>query len=293
MSQLKKRVLILGGNSYIAKSFINFCANMFEFNIIKRNKEFFDYYNIEERHFKDVDIVINFTAIVHKKNIERKVYFDVNSKLALLLAKKAKSNEVGHFIQLSSIAVYGDATKHINFQTQENPSSHYGESKQEADIQLRELISKKFIVSIIRPPMVYGIQCPGNMHTLLRVIGTHLPLPLKVFSNKRSFVYIDNLSSAIEHVINSKINGIFLVKNQEDVSIGRLSTEIKNNLGSKNILFPFPVKFLSGCIENSKLLKKLYGNLTIDDTLTIEKIGCYSVVGFEDSISEMIKKREN
>jgi len=293
MSQFKKRVLIIGGNSYIAKAFISKYREKFEYIVIKRDENLSSYMNIKEEIFKDIDVVVNTTAIVHKKNIDSKTYFNINYKLALFLAKKAAKNGVEHFIQLSTISVYGDAVTHINSIIKEIPSTPYGESKLKADKELLLLKSEHFTISIIRPPMVYGLEAPGNMQMLINLIATSLPLPLKNFTNKKSFIYIENLLNVISLLIDKKVNGVFLVKNEDDLSIGELSVLIKKSLNSKNILFPFPLWVLTILMKKIKILQKLYGTLSIDDSLTKERIGIYETVSTKESITNMLKKRDN
>ena len=288
----KKKILLLGGNSYIAKEFLKIYSADFEFIAIKRDNSFSNYFDLTEDDFKDIDTVINFTAIVHQKDIESKIYFDVNFDLAIFLAETAKKTKVKQFIQLSTIAVYGDEVSYIDSKTKENPSTAYGKSKLKADKYLLNLIDENFKVAIVRPPMVYGFNAPGNMKSLSKLIGTHLPLPLKNFTNKRSFIYIENLLNLIYLLVQKKSDGIFLVKDKEDVSIGELSLLIKNKRKSKSILFPFPLWLLNKFITKSGLLRKLYGNLVINDSLTEKKLGRYAMIDFKDGISNMLIKEK-
>ena len=52
-------------------------------------------------------------------------------------------------------------------------------------------------VVIIRSPLVYGPGNPGNFLSLLRIIAKGIPLPLSSVCNLKSFLYVENLASAL------------------------------------------------------------------------------------------------
>jgi len=293
MHQVKKRVLVVGGNSYIAQEFFKNYKNDFDMTIVKRDELFSDYFKIDKNLFEGMDVVINFTAIVHKKGIERELYTKINTELALFLASIAKEQQVKQFIQFSTIAVYGDELEYLQDISKERPVTPYGESKLEADNQLLKLENKSFSVSIIRPPMVYGLNAPGNMQMLIKLMGTNLPLPFKNFLNQKSFIYIGNLLNAISLIIKKEVNGIFLVKDEEDLSIGELAILLKQGVKSKNILFPLPNWVLTRYMKKVGVLRKLYGTLIVDDSKTREKIGIYTTFSVENGIAAMLQKGEH
>jgi len=92
---------------------------------------------------------------IRQKKVEEEIYDKINYKLVVDLAEKAKSAGIKKFIQLSTIAVYGNAT-HITATTPESPVNPYGKSKLEADIKLLALANDEFKVITLRPPMIYG-----------------------------------------------------------------------------------------------------------------------------------------
>lgn len=48
-------------------------------------------------------------------------------------------------------------------------------------------------VVIIRPPLVYGPNAPGNFGKLAKLASKNLPLPFGAVKNLRSLVAVDNL----------------------------------------------------------------------------------------------------
>lgn len=69
--------------------------------------------------------MINFAAIVHRPEEKNKeLYDDVNYRMACLLAQKAKQAGVRQFVQMSTIAVFGRASR-ISAATPESPQTYY------------------------------------------------------------------------------------------------------------------------------------------------------------------------
>ena len=97
------------------------------------------------------------------------------------MAKAAVCANVKRFVYVSSIGVLGNSTIGCKFDNQSecNPKEPYSISKMEAEISLREISeSSNMEVVIVRTPLVFGPNAPGNFHRLLRLVGMGLPLPL-------------------------------------------------------------------------------------------------------------------
>ena len=293
-----KNILIIGGSSYIAKSFINSNKNHYHFRTIVRSKEgyeneliFKDFFDIPDEVFKGVDVVINFAAIVHQhKKIDEKIYDDINYNLVRELANKSKNNGVQLFLQLSTIAVYGDE-KHISIETLPAPSTPYGSSKLKADNYLMSISSDTFKIVIIRPPMVYGEKAPGNMIRLINLIKKGIPLPFKGISNKRDFIHVDNLIQFLYASIKHNKTGVFLVSDGAPVSISELVAIISQKLHGKDKMFKLPnwcYKFIS--ILFPGVYNKLFGSLTIDITQTTNQLSYNPKPLIEVGIDQMLKE---
>ena len=113
-------------------------------------------------------------------------------------------------------------------------------------------------IVIIRPPLVYGNNAPGNFGRLIQWASAKiiLPLPLGAVNNARSLIAIDNLVSFISLCIDleksSKAsNQVFLICDCEDVSTTLLLKKVRQALssqsskGSKAWLLPVPVSIMN------------------------------------------------
>jgi nucleoside-diphosphate-sugar epimerase len=205
---LTPKIKITGANSFVGKSFIENSRydNINEICLIN-NK-------VEDINLANEDVVLHVAAIVHQtEKIAEEKYFEVNCDLALEVAKKAKQQGIKHFVFLSTVKVYGDyhPEKGVWSENSEcEPNDSYGKSKYAAEKALIELIDDSFTVSIIRPPLIYGIGVKANMLSIIKLIDKFPLLPLGKIENKRSFTSIENLVQLIDRVIEKRVSGVFL-----------------------------------------------------------------------------------
>lgn len=272
-----KNILITGANSYIGTSVEKW--------LLKEP----DKYHIETLDMKDenwrsfdfskFDVVFHVAGIAHIKETKKNkdLYYKVNRDLAIKTAQKAKQGGVNQFIFLSSMSVYGIERGVITRDTVPKPKTAYGKSKYEAENEIALLQDENFKVLILRPPMIYGPGSPGNYQRLYR-LALKLPFYPNI-SNKRSMLYIDNLSIHIDYYIKNIFFGIHLPQNNEYVSTTRLINEIRilnNKREMSTTFFNFLVKI---SIFIFPLFKKIFGDLYYEQ----EMINI-NMIGFRESI---------
>lgn len=279
-----KNVLITGANSYIGLSFEKWVAqypNMYSVDTVDmidgtwKNKDFSQY-----------DSVFHVAGIAHiretKKNAE--LYYKVNRDLAVITAQKAKSDGVKQFIYLSSMSVYGIETGIITGATIPNPRNNYGKSKLQAEEQIKNLEDENFRIAVLRPPMVYGQGCKGNYQTLAKYA-----LKLPVFpniQNKRSMIYIDNLSEFVRCLIDNGESGLFCPQNKEYVCTSEMIKLIACMHGKKIRLTGFFNPLIKALITlKIKYINKVFGDLVCDS----QKECGFIVAGFQRTIEETEK----
>jgi UDP-glucose 4-epimerase len=151
------KILLTGSNGYLGSSFLNLYKN--KFSLLNQK--------LEDINFDGTDIVLHCAALVHQKiqHLYEK-YHEINVNYPLKIAKLAKKNGVKQFVFISTIAVYGEDKEKLDENTPYEPITPYGKSKLEAEKELLKLNDDSFIVSIIRPPMIYGKNAPGNIDSL-------------------------------------------------------------------------------------------------------------------------------
>lgn len=212
----------------------------------------------KKKDFSEYDVIFHVAGIAHgrvKENTEegRKQYFAVNRDLAYQLALKAKAEGVSQFIFMSTMAVYGgNKEQRITKDTIPSPSSAYGESKLQAEWLIGELEENQFKVAILRPPMIYGEGCKGNYPKLAKLVKL-LPCFPKV-GNRRSMLYIGNLTEFIRLLVENRDRGIFFPQNKEYVDTGEMIYEIAKAHHRTCITIP-------GLQKPLQLMQKLPGKI--------------------------------
>lgn len=280
-----KKVLITGANSYIGMSFENWITSHCDDITVETQDMIGDAW--KKVDFGQYDTIFHVAGIAHQKETKEKaeLYYKVNRDLAIATAKKAKKSGVKQFVILSSMSVYGMKSGMITKETKENPTTHYGKSKYEADEEIKKFQDDNFTVSILRPPMVYGNGCKGN-YQLLRKLALKTPVFPK-FSNERSMIYISNLVAFVEKIIREKKAGIFFPQNAEYVETTNMVMKIANSHRKKIIMFSLLNWMIYIMMRmHIGVVEKVFG------TLIYEKIDLCDYVDFNNSIIETEKINE-
>ena len=289
------KILLIGGDSFIAQKFIEHSKNDFQiFSISRRRtrnvqeKILNDFFQISDDDFNKVDVVINFAAIVHRNdNVKEETYRKINYQLPMFLAEKSAQNHVKHYIQISTVSVYGRANK-ISINTPYSPLNNYAKYKLMTD----EELSKKYHnhsmnLTILRPSMIYGGgRAPGNLSRLIKLVKMGIPLPFKGFNKKRHFLNIHHMTYALSQIVKNKITGKHIIADIDGVSTSRLISIINNELGKKDKQFTFRLFWFLVGLVNKGLINKLNSELLITNTLDLSTDRSHTI---ETGIKEMIQ----
>ncbi len=262
-----KKILITGKNSYIGISLEQWL------------KKYPDKYEVEsislrnnlwkEKDFSKYEVVYHVAGIAHRKetNKNKDLYYEVNRDLAYEVAKKSKCDSVGQFIFLSTMSVYGLENGIIDKHTQLKPKTNYGKSKLQAEELIKPLEAEDFRIAILRPPMVYGKGCKGNYPRLTKLAKTTPIFP--DVNNKRSMIYIDNLTEFVRLLIDDCASGIFFPQNEEYVNTSEMVKLIAESHGKKIRL----IKMFNPLLKllNISIINKVFGDLVYDKKMSIYK----------------------
>lgn len=283
-----KNILITGSNGYLGNSFVNLYKDIYTFEKFSLLNQ-----KIEDINFSGVDVVLHCAALVHQKiKYSYEKYHEINVDYPVKLAKLSKQNGVKQFVFISTISIYGENTQKLDEDTTCEPITPYGKSKLEAEKQLLNLNNDRFMVSIIRSPMIYGKNAPGNIDNLVKLVKKLRILPLAKIENKRSFISIQNLCYLINEVIQQGKNGIFLASDDETISTSKLIELMAKNLEKKVYLIKIP--FFESLLKILKpsFHKRLYGSLEINNTITKQKLNLKNPYSLEEGIILMIDREK-
>jgi len=182
-----------------------------------------------------------------------------------------------------------------------NPQEPYAISKYEAEQGLLQLAENSNLeVVIIRPPLVYGNNAPGNFGRLLQWAGARfmLPLPLGAVNNARSLIAIDNLVSfIIICTLHPKAaNEIFLISDNDNLSTTQLLKNIAKAFNKKSLLLPVPISWM---IFVAKLLGKeadavrLFSSLVIDSSKARDLLDWHPITTMDEQLYKITEHEKN
>lgn len=249
-------------------------------------------------------------AVVHlaaKAHVRHDVLFDalaeyrgVNVDGTLNFARQAFAAGVKRFVFVSSIGVNGAETIGSPFAIQDEPIPHspYAVSKHEAELGLNRLAHETDMeIVIIRPPIVYGPNAPGNFGSLVRWLSRGLPLPLgAVTSNRRSLVALDNLVDLILTCLQhpKAANQTFLVSDGDDLSTTELLKRMGKAMNRPARLLPVPVSLLfvaARLLGKTAVAQRLLGSLQVDISKTCELLDWKPPVSVDEGLRRAAQQR--
>ncbi|MGV8092850.1 MAG: NAD-dependent epimerase/dehydratase family protein [Mangrovibacterium sp.] len=268
---MEKNILLCGKNSYVGSMLIKNLSGDYIFTELDmRTSEW------ENFDFKPFDTIIYLAAIVHKPDIQDGWLFKkVNEELPVKVAELSVKQGVKQFVFFSTMAVYGLSPSlsndgKVSVDTVYHPNDFYGKSKLNAEIQLVNLQREyHFVLSIVRPPNIYGENCPGNYYRYMKLCAKYMFVFPLLRHNKFSMIHVDNLSNKIGKLISGRVNGLVCPQDPGEKSnakrIARLAKE--NNRVHYQSIFLGKILYGFYKIFLIKQIANLFGDMYYDDTL--------------------------
>ena len=241
-----------------------------------------------------VDCVVHLAARTHVMKEDAAdplaAYRRINVEATRNLAQQAAATGVRRFVFLSSIKVngegfplprplsHGERGAYVETDAPA-PQDAYGISKREAEDVLRQIGADTGMeIVILRSPLVYGPGVKGNFLRLLRLVDRGMPLPLASINNRRSLVYVGNLTDAIIACMDTPAAAgkTFLVSDGEDVSTPALIRKLAAGMGRPARLLPCPVALLelgAALVGQRDAVARLTGSLQVDASLLRNTLG--------------------
>jgi len=278
------KLLLTGATGFIGSSF---CSNYHD----KFEIETFSFQNdLNTLSLNNIDTLVHLSALVHQMGgASDEAYHEVNVIKTVALAQKAKEAGVKQFVFMSSVKVYGEESDTPYTETTPcHPKDPYGKSKLEAENALLSLENETFKVAIIRTPVVYGEGVKANILKLIGLTEKYTYLPFGGITNRRSMVYVENLTHLISEIIIQKKPGIFLASDDHAVSTTDLIRSIATALNKKSLLFPSQILKQTLKVFKPLLYQRLYKSLFVDDTQTRTQLNITNPYSSQEGIAKMV-----
>ena len=172
---------------------------------------------LDSRHLKKalegVDVVYHLAAKVTTPfaNTDPHFYEQVNHWGTAELVYAVEESNVKKFIFTSSTGVYGSSNSSVDEDTEPNPRTFYGISKMRAEDHVNRL-SDKIDTYIFRCGNVYGYNRSMRFDAVINkfVFEANFYKRISIHGDgrqHRSFIHIDQVASALSHVLDGTLNG--------------------------------------------------------------------------------------
>ena len=227
----KSRLIILGSESFIAKSVIYKLKK--NYKIIKVSRKTINLHSAKETK-KLKKIVNNGDSIFFaaaKAPVKNFKMFNYNINICNNIIENIIDKKIKHFTYLSSDAVYKDSKELLNENSKLEPSSLHG---------LMHLVREKYVkaylktkICIIRPTLVFGKEDPHNGYGPNKFIRTaYRKNFIDIFSKGeevRDHIHINDLATLISKLILKQYDGSLNLVTGKSISFLDIAKIIKKN----------------------------------------------------------------
>ena len=251
---MKKKIIVIGKNSFIGSNLIKLLKKKFDI----KSYDYRKFLNINRKLLTDVSYIINCTSnkqYVNKKYSEKNDFdFQISKKIKDLNCK---------MIFLTSRKIYklGD---NLNESSKLKPNCNYSKNKLHTEKILLKNLKNRIL--ILRISNLIGIsKFRNNNKKIHKTFIDSFFLNIQrgvIFNNKKNykdFLSINKFGEIIEKLINKKVVGIYNVSLGQKVYLTKLVNWL--NLFNKNKYksIDIPKGYKTECfyLNNDKLMKKI------------------------------------
>ncbi len=277
MKLMKKRILITGSSGFCG----SFLANYFT-----KKSDQYTVYTTSRNNSNNPNHIIhdlsnpipmekfpdNLDGVIHCASVveQNQMNFDIvekNLRLYYNLLKFTSKLKIQHFINLSSISIYGVQNASIvdeDFKT--NPDTFYGISKKFSEHLCDFMLTDQNNLVHLRLGYVLGKNFPERyfLTKFKNSILTNTPINLlNPDTTNFSFIDLRDIGQICENILPSNIRGKFNIVNDDFPSVKEVFLEILSNFPTKKITFN--EKFDKSQESNTKI-----SNTKIKDKLNFE-----------------------
>ena len=288
------KILVIGKNGFVSTSFQTYMKKYPEIQVdaISAREGKWKEYN-----FAGYDVVYNTTGLAHNdaRKGTNEQFLALNRDLPEALAKKAKTEGVKTFINMSSMIVYGDMSElgskeRITENTIPKPANIYGESKLAGEKAISALADEQFHVAIIRSPLIYSENAVDNFLKLTNYAVKGFVFPN--IENARSMIYADNLCELVKLIAENNGRGLYYPQQEEYICTSKLIKDIATVVGHTMIITKIFNPILYVASQKVVFIRKVFGSLAYDMDISNCFDGKYRVVSYDESVGRLIKNKQ-
>lgn len=290
---MQANFFLTGGSGFLASrlyAFLSRESRVYSFtraasSLISSHHKSYECFDTYLNTTQGSNVVIHCAGLAHlsgrQSSKHSSSYFTANVDFALEIASRAIAAKASHFIFISTIGVHGsgsfsDPTFTVDESSPLSPDCLYSYSKLLAEYFLLDLFSSSHTqLFILRPPLIYGPNPPGNLLKLQRYLSLGLPVPVSSIPPMRSLLYVGNLASLIQRIPISKASSscAYVISDLAPVTLPDIITSLRNN-SSYNIFPPYflapPV--IESCFRTLPFLRSSFAKLNSSLIVNSERL---------------------
>jgi nucleoside-diphosphate-sugar epimerase len=253
-----KTVVITGASGFVGQNLTEYLQNQqLQIKAMSRSELQSDMVNLSD----DCEVIVHLAGKAHdlKNASDPDEYYKVNIELTRKLYDAFLQSQAKKFVYISSVKAVADSVDgELDENITPNPQTHYGRSKLMAEefIQGQSLPGGKTCY-ILRPCMIHGPANKGNLNLLYQFVKKGIPYPLAGFSNKRSFLTVQNLCFVISELI-ARDNipaGAYNIADDEPMSTNQVIRILSESLQKKPKLWAIPPSVIKLIAKTGDLLR--------------------------------------
>ena len=243
---MTQKISIIGGAGFVGT---NFCRQLaekqqeFEIIDLKMSRQFperskiADVRNIQSLRTAITGNIVLHLAAVHRDDIrDKSEYKRTNVEGTANVSQVCSEKGINKIVFTSTVAIYGFAKNMTDESGAINPFNEYGQTKFQAEEELRiwQLKSNNSLI-IVRPTVIFGEGNRGNVFNLLNQIASGKFLMVGKGENKKSMAYIGNVVSFLEAcVLSNHKYGVYNYVDTPNLTMNELVAQVRNKLSGKN-----------------------------------------------------------
>ena len=263
-------ILTIGGSGFVGSFLIKELHNYKVGNLDKNPSPFFDNITVngDIRNLDEINIPMGTKSVVllaaeHRDDVSpTSLYYDVNVQGTKNVLQAMDNAGVKSIIFTSSVAIYGLNKENPDENHPEDPFNHYGKSKWQAEIVIKEWYHNDpegKSITIIRPTVIFGERNRGNVYNLLKQISSGKFMMIGKGQNKKSMAYVGNIVALIKNRLEKNEPGCHILNyaDKPDFSMVELTQTIEEKMKIKlpSIKIPYILGMMGGyCFDLISLL---------------------------------------
>lgn len=244
-----------------------------------------------------VEAVIHSAGFTHgMSGVPEDDYRLLNTEATIGLARAARRAGAKRFVFLSSIrAQSGPMAQTVLTEADEpDPTDAYGRSKLAAERGLAEL---DLDWVSLRAALVYGPGAKGSIAQLMRLARTPFPLPLRSIGGRRSLLALDNLSAAIDVILQTPgaLRRPLIVADTDALTVGQMIAAMRDGLGRRAGVFPAPPAMIGLALRalgQEQIYRRMSGSLVADPS-QLMSLGWAPVLATDEGLRSLMRQRES